>query len=143
MVLENIEAIHFKPSESVNTEQQAKTAQIKKKKNQQKSSNTKVEKPINIKDNSKNNMKNVLRIKNLLVLVLPLIFGFVSALYTKTWFKWLAFIYAILFVLLNFAHAGEQIALGANNFTQVLLLLFVAGINVALIVFLNKWRKLI
>ncbi|QDO92574.1 hypothetical protein FNB79_00775 [Formosa sediminum] len=150
MILENLEAIHFgshTPSKEHNKEVSAKTdinktnKESHNKKEIKDSKLTQRNNPNITKEDSGNNMKMVLRIKNLFVLVLPLIFGFVSLFYSKKWFKWITFIYSILFVLLNFAHVGEQISMGSENFTQVILLLFVAGINILLIVFLNRWRK--
>lgn len=78
---------------------------------------------------------------NLSALVLPLLLGYLSLFYSSKGFKLFSFIYAILLVLLNIAHVGETIAENVSNLTQVAVLLFVAVVNIVLIILLNKWRK--
>lgn len=118
MIMENIDAIHFKAPSSTEKEHKEDfrpDSEIKPEHGKLEVEKTNAPKPEisgnhrEAKVDQQNSMKIALRIKNLLVLVVPLIFGFVSVFYSKKWFKWTAFIYAILFALLNFAHAGNKL----------------------------------
>lgn len=76
-----------------------------------------------------------------LAMIIPLLFSFLTLFYSKKAFKIVSLVYASLLALLNTVHFIEAIIGHLNNYTQIVLLLFVACINVVLVVLVNKWRK--
>ena len=77
----------------------------------------------------------------ILAMILPMIMSFLTAFFSGKGFIWFSFIYAILLFILNTFHAVETIIGSISNFSQVVLLVFVAVANGFLVSVLNKWRK--
>ncbi|WP_417939383.1 hypothetical protein [Flavobacterium sp. RS13.1] len=78
---------------------------------------------------------------NIAVIIIPLFLVLLTLFLNKLAFKCIAFIYAVLLLLLNIFHVLATVKEDISNLTQIVLLSFVALANIFLIMELNRWRK--
>lgn len=74
-------------------------------------------------------------------LILPMVLSFLTLFNTSKTFKTISMIYALLLALLNLVHVVLTVIGQLTNYTQVLLVVFVAIMNIVLVATINKWRN--
>lgn len=73
--------------------------------------------------------------------ILPLAIGLATLYINAKWFRWIGFILAIIFVLLNIVHLVQTVFIEPDDIRQVVLLSFIVVLNLVLIKETNKHRK--
>lgn len=88
-----------------------------------------------------NGVPIAIHIIHIVAMILPMIMAFLTLFYERKGFRIFSLMYAFLLALLNISHVIETFTVRSTNLSQVILLSFVAIINIVLIVLINKWRK--